>query len=184
MFHQDSSEAALLRETYAQPKPMSNIYRKTAKGVAEIETRAHRLTPRMRSALILVDGRRSEDELRALVQYQADETIDGLVVQGFIEVAAVAAPRPAPAVPPAPVAAAVAPPRPAAPTIDIKTLCRDAVRELSHQVGPMAEALAIKMERAKTYDELRPLLDSAAQVIDNTRGSTASGAFRSRFLGG
>jgi hypothetical protein len=184
MFHQDSSEAALLRETHAQPKPMSNIYRKTAKGVAEIETRAHRLTPRMRSALILVDGRRSEDELRALVQYQADETIDGLVVQGFIEVAAVAAPRPAPAPPPAPVAAAVAPPRPAAPTIDIKTLCRDAVRELSHQVGPMAEALAIKMERAKTYDELRPLLDSAAQVIDNTRGSTASGAFRSRFLGG
>jgi len=184
VFHQDSSEAALLRATHAQPKPMSNIYRKTAKGVAEIETRAHRLTPRMRSALILVDGRRSEDELRALVQYQADETIDGLISQGFIEVAAVAAPRPAPAPPPAPVTAAVAPPRPAAPTIDIKTLCRDAVRELSHQVGPMAEALAIKMERAKSYDELRPLLDSAAQVIDNTRGSTASGAFRSRFLGG
>jgi hypothetical protein len=184
MFRQDSSGDVLVREAPAPTNPMAHIYRKTAKGAAEIETRAHRLTPRMRSALILVDGRRSEDELRALVQYQADETIDGLVSQGFIEVAGVAAPKPAPAPAPPPAAAPVAaPPRPA-PVIDIKTLCRDAVRELSHQVGPMAEALAIRMERAKTYDELRPLLNSAAQVIDNTRGTTASNAFRSRFLGG
>jgi WD40 repeat protein len=37
---------------------MPTIYRKTAKGQSEIETRVHRLAPRFRSLLILVDGRR------------------------------------------------------------------------------------------------------------------------------
>ena len=36
---------------------MSTVYRKTAKGQAEIDTRAYRLLPRLRQALILVDGR-------------------------------------------------------------------------------------------------------------------------------
>jgi hypothetical protein len=165
---------------------MVTIHRKTAKGLAEIETRAHRLTPRMRSALILVDGRRTDDELRALVQHQADETLLGLEAQGFIEVASVASARPAPPVS-AP-AAAPAPARPAPAVVpvlspqDLRAVCRDAVRELSSQVGPMAEALAIRMERARTLAELRPLLESAAQVIDNTRGRQASTAFRTRFL--
>ena len=36
---------------------MSTIFRKTAKGTSEVETRANRLPPRLRAALILVDGR-------------------------------------------------------------------------------------------------------------------------------
>ena len=36
---------------------MATIYRKTAKGVREIETRATKLAPRFRSLLILVDGK-------------------------------------------------------------------------------------------------------------------------------
>jgi hypothetical protein len=155
---------------------MATIYRKTAKGLAEIETRAHRLTPRMRSALILVDGRRTDDDLRALIQIQANETLIGLESQGFIEVAgmAVAPTAAAPAAAPARPAAPPAPPARAAPTQDLKALCCDAVRELNNQVGPMAEALAMRMERARSFDELRPLLESAAQVIDNTRGTQAS----------
>jgi hypothetical protein len=164
---------------------MATIYRKTAKGLAEIETRAHRLTPRMRSALILVDGRRTDDDLRALIQLQANETLIGLESQGFIEVAgmAVAPTAAAPAAAPARPAVPPAPPARAAPTQDLKTVCRDAVRELNNQVGPMAEALAMRMERARNFDELVPLLESAAQVIDNTRGTQASTAFRTRFLG-
>ncbi len=41
---------------------MAIVYRMTAKGVAEIETQAHRLLPRLRSALILVDGKKSDGE--------------------------------------------------------------------------------------------------------------------------
>ena len=42
---------------------MATIYSKTADGQNEIETRARRLSPRARSTLILVDGKRSEAEL-------------------------------------------------------------------------------------------------------------------------
>ena len=45
---------------------MSIIFRKTAKGISEIETREHRLTPRVRNALILVDGRRDLAALKML----------------------------------------------------------------------------------------------------------------------
>lgn len=45
---------------------MDVIFEKTAKGVAEIETRSGGLTPRMRRILIMVDGRRPVEELRAM----------------------------------------------------------------------------------------------------------------------
>ena len=80
---------------------MATIYRKTPKGHTEIETRALRLSPRLRSALILVDGRRTDAELQRMILQQPDETLHGLVDQGFIEVISItqplAAPRPNPA---------------------------------------------------------------------------------------
>ncbi|MDP3085766.1 MAG: hypothetical protein Q8N44_19040, partial [Rubrivivax sp.] len=67
---------------------MATIYRKTAKGLTEIATREHRLTPRLRSALIVTDGKRNDAELRALISQQADETLASLLEQGFIEAVA------------------------------------------------------------------------------------------------
>ncbi len=63
---------------------MATIYRKTEKGRLEIDTRAHRLTPRLRAALILVDGQRSHTELAKLVPPNA-ALFDTLVAEGFIE---------------------------------------------------------------------------------------------------
>ena len=54
---------------------MPTIYRKTPKGQAEVETRADRLPPRLRGALILVDGRRSEDDLTKLVPNDAAQVL-------------------------------------------------------------------------------------------------------------
>jgi ribosomal protein S7 len=130
---------------------MAIIYRKTAKGVAEIETRAHRLTPRMRSALILVDGKRSDAELAAMIQQQATETLHALAGQGFIEVLTIASAPAAPAAPVAPVAPATpaskaaaplrppAPPAAAAPASavpDLQARRREAVRGNSCAKGP------------------------------------------------
>ncbi len=61
-------------------------YRKTAKGLAEIATRANKLPPRLRTALILVDGRRTDDELSSMLPKEADETLRWLSDSGFIEV--------------------------------------------------------------------------------------------------
>ena len=63
---------------------MATIYRKTEKGRLEVDTRTHRLSPRLRAALILVDGQRSQAELAKLVASNAD-VFDTLVVEGFIE---------------------------------------------------------------------------------------------------
>ena len=63
---------------------MSIIYRKTALGADEIQTRARRLAPRLRSALILVDGRRSDEELARMVP-QAAEALAQLAAEGYID---------------------------------------------------------------------------------------------------
>ncbi len=157
---------------------MPTIYRKSAKGLHEIETRAHRLVPRLRSALILVDGKRSDDELRSMLLQQPDETLATLLGQGFIELVAVTAPpreapRPAaPQAPPAPAKAAGA---------EFEAQRRNAVRELNELLGPVAETLALRIEKTKTAEELRVQLGSAQQAIVNMRGAAAAQAFAARF---
>jgi hypothetical protein len=166
---------------------MATIYRKTAKGHSEIETRAHRLSPRMRSALIMIDGRRSDDDVRKVIPQQADETLRLLDEQGFIEIIGITqdAPpqRPLSAAPSRP--AEVAPPvvpRPAAPPRDFEATRAQAVRLFTDMVGPMAEALAIKMERARSPDELRTLVQTAQRIIGNARGGQAAADYGTRFL--
>lgn len=151
---------------------MPLIYRKTAKGLSEIETRAHRLPPRLRSALIVVDGKRNLAELRPLI-LQTDETLAALAEQGFIEAVREAAPPPPP---PAPAPKAVA-----GNANDFEQTRRVAVRTLNELLGPAAESMAIKMERARNPGELTPLLVQAAQAVATMRGRGAAEAFAKRF---
>ncbi len=158
---------------------MPTSFRKTAKGQTEIETRAHRLTPRLRGLLILVDGKRDEAALAALVPVpqQAEGLLAELVSQGFIE------PLPEAAAPPQPVAAPAAAPRAAAaPSGEFDTLRRSAVRALNDELGPAAESLAIRLERARSMAELRPLLVQAAQLVANMRGRATAEAYAAKFL--
>ena len=184
---------------------MPLIFRKTAKGLAEINTREHRLAPRMRSTLILVDGRRDAADINALIAQQADEVLQALAEQGFIEAVGETvtppAPAPAPASAPAPALAPApasmplgfadrpalpslsAPPASAAPTLPAQTLealRRLAARALTDSVGPAAETLAIRIERAKSVDELRPLFAQAVSLVQSMRGRSAAEAFSAR----
>ena len=168
---------------------MAIIYRKTAKGVAEIETRAHRLPPRMRSALIFVDGKRSDAELATMIQQQATETLHALAGQGFIEVLTVAAgpvaPGPVVAAPlrpasPTPASAPAVMPA-ASPTPDLQARRREAVRAVNDLLGPAAESVAVRLERARTVEELRAALSAAVQTVGAARGRQAAEAFAARF---
>jgi hypothetical protein len=164
---------------------MPTIYRKTAKGTAEIETRAHRLSPRVRSALILVDGRKSDQDLAALVP-QAAESIAQLAAEGFIEAAAQSPPtsasmplmpsRPAPAAPEAAAAGGAV----SAPAISFETRRRRVLRAFNDAAGPPGESLAIRMEKAKTLDDLRALLPHAIRVVEAAQGREAADAFAAR----
>lgn len=163
---------------------MPTIYRKTAKGVAEIETRAHRLPPRLRSALILVDGKRDTDDLRGLVPLQADEALAYLQGEGFIE--AVGETLPSGAEPAAAPGTAVAPATPAPaspdkPSPDFEAFRRLAVRLLNDELGPAAEMLSMKMEKSRSLSELQPLLQQAVNLVGNVRGRAAAQAFASKF---
>jgi hypothetical protein len=175
---------------------MATIYRKSAKGHAEIETRAHRLPPRLRGALILVDGRRSDDEMRRMIPIDPDACLRTLVEQGFIEVigitqdalpgrpvngAAARVPEAAPSALPDP-AAAAAPAASMSPQ-EFQSTRLQAVRLFTDLVGPMGEALALRMERARTPDELWPLVQTAQRVIGNTRGGQAATDFGARLRG-
>ena len=63
----------------------TTIFRKTAKGLSEIETRANRLSLKLRSVLIMVDGRLPERDLRKVVGEACDSLLQELQSGGYIE---------------------------------------------------------------------------------------------------
>ena len=162
---------------------MPIIFRKTAKGLAEIETRANRLQPRMRSTLILVDGKRDVEDLTLLVAQHTDETLQALADQGFIEAVGetvgVAAPAAAYAVTPA---GTVTPAAPVAikPAYDLAAVRRQVVRALTDELGSSAGSLATRIEKSRSADELKPLVSQAVQLVVAARGRTAADAFATR----
>jgi hypothetical protein len=177
---------------------MPTVYRKSAKGVSEIETRAHKLPPRLRSALILVDGKRSDAELKAMLAQQADETLATLAGEGFIEVVTVAAEaQVSKKSAAAPVGAgasmypstgagpATLPPVPSTlamsiPPSELATRKRDAVRAVNDLLGPMGETLSMKIEKARTGEEFRQVLEGALPVIAGARGRDEAAKFAAR----
>jgi len=153
---------------------MPTIFRKTAKGVDEVATRANRLVPRLRTALILVDGSRSSGELGKLIPQDADATLMELVRGGYIEAAG--------EVPSKPVRAAA----PATGEGELEGSAfnkfrAEAVRAFNDLTGPTGEALAMKMEKTATREQLGPLLQTAYQIIANARGNQAALEFKARF---
>lgn len=145
---------------------MATIYRKTAQGVDEVRNRSNRLTPRERSALILVDGQRSDTDLAKLILAQPAETLASLLAGGYIEALMhTAAPAVAPAVPA---------PRPVG---DFNKLRLEAVRRLIDLVGPSADPLAMRIEKAQDVEALRPLVQLARGMIANARGEQAAAAY-------
>ncbi len=176
---------------------MVTVYRKSAKGQLEIETRVNRLHPRLRTVLILIDGRRNDDELRSLIQVDADATLLGLLEGGYIEVSP--GPAEAAASPPPPVKAPVAGPAPAAPhamptrtapapapggvsAAGLAERRRLAVRHLTDRLGPVAEPVSLRIEKARNWEEQRAALELGQRLLQTAKGGNAAAEFASLFL--
>ena len=114
----------------------NSILTKTPKGVEEVETRKHKLEPRLRSMLIMVNGKSSAAELAAKLP-QGQAMLDELAKQGFVEGAKASAAAPAAAAP------AAKGGKPSNVGIEL-------ARALTAALGPDAESMAIKLEDRKS----------------------------------
>ena len=164
---------------------MPIIFRKTAKGLAEVESRAHRLAPRLRGMLILVDGKRDSDDLDRIVTQDAIQTLAALAEQGLIEAVGetlVVAERAASYGPLAvSTSASVDAPTPAplsAP--ELAALRRQVARALKEELGASVGPLVKRIKGAHSADELKPLLSQAVKLVLAARGKTAADAFATR----
>ncbi len=160
------------------------VLRKTAKGQTEIETRVDRLPPRLRTALILVDGRRDNRALAALCPGDAEQTLATLLEGGYVEPVGGTPAMPVPV--PAAAAAPAAPASPVAPAdaalVPTATWRREVVRHLTDRLGPMADAVTTRIEQASSAEQLRPPLSLARQMLRDLRGAAAASEFERRFL--
>jgi hypothetical protein len=76
------------------------VFAKTAIGQQEIQSRVLGLPPKMRSVLILVDGKRTGNELTAQTGTDSSAALDVLIAHGCIERLAAVQAQPEPAVSP------------------------------------------------------------------------------------
>jgi len=157
------------------------VYHKSAKGTEAIATRQHGLGPKLRSTLILIDGKRSFEELVRLSSMLGDteELLGQLLDQGFIEPNAetpsLAASQPATTA--APIAAAAAPIAAAAAPISLPQAQRYVSRRLTDLLGPNAEELCLKIEAARTVKDFQSAVARAEGILRQYKSANTAAEF-------
>jgi len=160
----------------------SLIYAKTPRGVAEVGARSAQLSMVARRVLIMMDGKRTVDDLAVLVRAgEIDAIVTQLESEGLAEkagevVAATVAPR-AISEPARPGTPTVAPPVPdereLAP-ITLEEAKRRAVRELNDRLGPEADVMAMRIEACGSIDEFRERVRDAERFVTAALGAAAA----------
>ncbi len=152
------------------------VYRKSAKGGQAIATRQHGLGPKLRSLLILVDGKRSYGELLQLSQLLGDaqQLLGQLLDQGFIEeVPAAADTSGTPGPDSSGVAAGPAVARP----MSLGEAQRWAARRLVDVLGPTAESLCMHIEGTRSASDFKVAVKRAEAMVRDLRGSKLAAEF-------
>lgn len=121
---------------------LSSVFSKTAKGLDEISTRAHRLPARVRAMLIMIDGHRTGEQLLALCtsSVEGKRHLAQLLNGGFVQQLCASTGTPLPA---------------AMPDEDISLARSYVIRTLYELLGSDAFAVAAEIEKSETLDELR-----------------------------
>lgn len=154
------------------------VYHKSAKGTEAIATRQHGLVPKLRSLLILVDGKRGFDELVRLSQVLGDteELLSQLLDQGFIEPVAGQVPA-APTTGHATHTTAAPAPLPAAAPIKLIDAQRFVSRRLTDLLGPNAEDLCLRIEAARNLKEFQSAVLRAEGILRQFKSSHTAAEF-------
>ena len=160
----------------------SLIYAKTPKGVAEVGARGAQLSMVARRVLIMMDGKRTVDELAIYVRAGEIEAIltqlesEGLAEKAGAVAATTVAPRAIsePAPPQAPTAAPPAPEERDLGPITLEEVKRRAVRELNDRLGPEADVIAMRIESCRNIDEFRERVRDAERYVAAALGAAAA----------
>jgi len=132
--------------------PPDAVYRKTASGQAALATRSAGLSAKLRTALILVNGREPMRMLQTRLGPDARAQVDQLLGLGFVEpVPAPGRSRPPTATPPPPL------PDPEV-LAALAALKREAVRRLAPQFGPDVEIVCQPLLASTSADAYRAAL--------------------------
>jgi hypothetical protein len=156
----------------------SFVYIKTPKGVAEIAARGAQLAMTTRRVLIMIDGKRTVDEVSVLVR---PGEIGGIMAQleggGFIQRAGGSLDVPTVNGRDADFGVGSGPNTGGFDDRDAMTLDeakRRAVRELTDRLGPGAEAVALRIEGCRTVEEFRSRVREAERVVAAALGANAA----------
>jgi hypothetical protein len=146
------------------------VLAKTAKGAEELKSRAHGLAHKLRSLLIMVDGASTAGDLVAKFGGipEVEVGLQALVDQGFVEIRGVS-----PAAPSAP-AAAAGPPQTRQQAMSALT------RMLHDAIGPDADMLTGRLEKAKTRAEFTAAVERCMETLEALAGKARAQAFSAR----
>jgi len=157
----------------------TSIYDKTAKGREEIATRCYHLAPRLRTLLVMVDGRRAEDELLRNVSGLGltEASMAELVDQGYIRLTTsygtMSEPEPAPA-PLAPPETALSHAEAELPlpsqAEQFQSLYDFYNKTIKANIGLRGFTLQLKVEKAANVDELRALRRPYLEAVLKAKG--------------
>ena len=157
----------------------SLVYSKTPKGVAEIAARSAQLPMTTRRVLIMVDGRRTVDELAVLLRPgEIDTVMTQLESAGLIQRSSSSHSLDVPTVGGREMDAM--PTTQGAPSSDdtnpmtLEEAKRRAVRELTDRLGPDAEGLAIRIENCRTIEDFRERVREAERFVTAALGQAAA----------
>ena len=183
------------------PMDESLIYVKTPKGTAEVALRVGGLSLQARRVLIMIDGARTLGELAPLLpDGSLDEVIELLQSRDMIRAMnepepenSTLRPYPDTRTPPGSsieIGRPSGPPRepgggstmgtpPAEDRIylTVDEVKRRAVHELNERLGPDAEAIAMRIERSTTAEELRERLREAERLVARTVSEASAREF-------
>ena len=152
---------------------MAVVFAKTSKGYEEVASRSGGLTPRVRRLLIFVDGKRSVDELRGMLQSDDfQHTLGGLEEEGYIAVSSAIGPHGATSMPPAVLPSiATFGELPATPDPlrlqQARNFMSNTVKSFVGTLG--TSSLLERIERADGHEILRSLYDEWYQSISTSR---------------
>ena len=153
----------------------TSIFRKSIKGAEAIATRQPGMPPRLRSALIMVDGKRNVEELAKLVSMlgEPDALLTELEASGLIELTEGVAIASLPKALASTVAKSMAPPSSGPAPVTLATLAgaqRFGSRLLLELLGPTSESLCLKIEAARDMPAFVAAVMRARDVLRDVKG--------------